>query len=344
MSQENQGENMDLDLSGVFGDAAVAIAERPDPATPTIPITGLEKTLANAVDSVTTAKGGRKTRSVKQPVFFDLETVPDESRMELFGLDPVPAPRQQTPTDQLPDPVALVTGKVDEIKKKLDGLWPPLSWIHLAMAAEEKIEKPRKGVLDLLSSLGGEVSGESEAIAGATSERNKLLSVTPEFNRIVAIGYSVGVSAGETESQVVGETYAINGKEYIREEADLLEVLWNLLESASIVVGYNIAGFDLPTLFVRSALLGVKPTRRFDLRPWGGEVVDLMQARYPKGPSRKLKELARVYGFAVPAGEVDGSQVLGMFKAGQFNQIAAYVRSDVEVSRRLYEFYRGYFC
>ena len=332
---------MEFDLTGVFDDAAsVAIADKPLAA----PTTGLEKTLANSVDSVTTANGGRKMRAMRQPVFFDLETVPDESRMDCFGLDPIPTPREQTQTDQLPDPIVLVTGKVDEIKKKLDGLWPPEAWLAAAVSAENSLEKPRKGVVDALLSLAEEKGNESNEITRAVAERNKLLSVTPEFNRIVAIGYSVGVSAGETDAQVVGETYAINGKEYVREEADLLEVLWNLLENASIVVGYNIAGFDLPTLFVRSALLGVKPTRRFDMRPWGGEVVDLMQARYPKGPSRKLKELARVYGFAVPAGDVDGSQVLGMWKSGQFNQIAAYVRSDVEVSRRLYEFYRGYFC
>lgn len=285
--------------------------------------------------SATSGTKGRKF------LYFDLETVPDESRLDAFGLEPLPSTREETPGDQLPDPASIIAGKVTDVEKALAKLWPPNAWTEAVFAKEMEQEKPRKGVLDLLLALIYARNNETAKIVAAAAERQKLLSVTPEFNKIISAGWCIG--SGPTEAMVVGAPPQWSQAAKIS-EIDIVDRIWSLIESSGPIVGFNVLHFDLPTLFVRSALLGVKPPRKLDLRPWGDDVIDLMAVRYPKGPGRKLKELAVCYGFAVPAGDFDGSQVYAAWKAGEFNQIAAYVRSDVEISRKLHSLYRGFFC
>jgi hypothetical protein len=313
----------ELDLSGVLDLAPPPPPPQPAPKRTTTP---------RASTATAKARG-------KQFLYFDLETVPDESRLDLFGLGELPSPLPPTPIEACPAADKLIAGKVDEIKKSLAGLNPPAEWIDAAEAAEKALEKPRKGVLDELQGLRDRQNGEDGVIQAAIEDRRKLLSVTPEFNRIVAVGWAIGTDT--TEAMVVGEPLAMSDTTKTS-EIDLIDKLWSLI-AGNTVVGFNVLHFDLPTLFVRSALLGVKPPRKLDLRPWGDDVVDLMAVRYPKGPGRKLKELAAYYGFAVPAGDFDGSKVYETWKAGEFNQLAAYVRSDVEISRKIHNFYRGFF-
>src|SRR5690606_12649199 len=161
----------------------------------------------------------------------------------------------------------------------------------------------------------------------------KLLSVTPEFCRIVAMGWAFGNE--EPRSMVVGEHYTEDG---------ILAAFWDMVaDLRGRVIGFNIVGFDLPVIYIRSALLGITPSRQFDLRPWGNDVIDLMQARFPKGPSKPMKSLARFYGLDIPAGEMDGGSVAQLVAEGKTDEVADYVKSDVIVTRQLHEFYRGYF-
>ncbi len=308
----------DLDLSGVLATA--------EPAT--------------VKEEVAVARQAAQRRG-RQPLIFDLETVPDESRLELFGLDPLPTPRQFTPAGQLPDPATLVSKKVDEIKKACDGLWPTTEWILLAIAAEKGIEKPRKGVLDEFSSMRTSLESEAGEILKAQADRNKLLSVTPEFCRIVAIGTARG--DGPIKTAVVGQELPwSDGKARPITEMHLLESFWEVAAESGPCVGFNCIFFDLPVIFIRSALLGVRPSRKFDLRPWGGEVIDLMTVRWPKGGQKPLKDLARILGITVPAEGVDGSHVGKLFAAGKLDEIAAYQSSDIDVTRQLFNFYRGF--
>lgn len=317
----SEDSGLDLDLSGVLessaGTATAAPEQKQRPTTQTSRPRG------------------------KQPLIFDLETVPDESRLEQFGLEPLPTPRQFTPTDQLPDPANLVTKKVDEIKKAVDGIWPSKEWLEKAIVAEKSIEKPRKGVLDEFAGIMQAQLGEGAMILGKQNERRKILSVTPEFCRIVAMGSARGDA--EIKTAVVGQLLQFDGKEHKLTESDLLESWWLAVEECSPLVGFNIVGFDLPVIFIRSALLGIRPTRKIDTRPWGGEVIDLMQARWPKGGQKSLKDTARILGFKVPAEGVDGSHVDLLWREGRLAEIAAYQASDIEVTRQLFSFLKGFF-
>jgi hypothetical protein len=266
------------------------------------------------------------------PFVFDLETIPDYDRVESFGLDPLPQPVPVTPADKCP-PVSEVIGRtVQQIGQFISLKNPAEVWL-ITLQAEEEMGRRRKGVLDAVNqSLKG---GSPAEIAAA--ERRKLLSVTPEYCRIAAIGWAVG--GGEVVSWVATEP---------EHERGILEAFWECVKLCKPIVGFAIIGFDLPVIYYRSAMLRVPSTKMLDMRPWGKDVVDLFVKRFPggkygrSGPG-KLKDLARLAGIEVPAGDMDGSQVEEMMKTDPV-RVGEYVRSDVEITRALHRFYATYFC
>lgn len=268
------------------------------------------------------------------PLYFDLETVPDESRLATFGLEPVLPVPDETEPGKLPDVAQVVTGTVETIKATLARYVCPAAWLDSLTAAEQS-GKNRAGVHSLIDSAR---CVRLNALA-AHVERRKLLSTTPEFCRIAAIGWTVGRDP-VVHSTLVGDAPG--------DEARALESLWGLIGRHSPIVGFNCLAFDLPVLLVRSALLGVAPPKMLDLRTWGKDVVDLYLLRFggrgnnDRQRPGKLKSLAPLYGIDVPAGDVDGSQVEELARANP-QKLAEYVRSDVEVLRQFHRRLAGYF-
>lgn len=260
--------------------------------------------------------------------YFDIETIPDEERMELFGLEPVPEPREETPVDACPDIAGVLGGTIETIKSRLEATWPCDAWLTSLEIAEHAAAKPRVGVISAIKAF----KEKKSAAVEAADDRRNLLSTTPEYCRVVALGFAIG-DAEPVSLMVSDET----------SEADILGFFWAIAKDAKRLCGFNVLGFDLPVLFVRSAILDVSPSKQIDLKPWSGDVVDLMAARFPKSKAMRLKDLARVMGIKVPAGDVEGSQVFDLWK----NDPAAlsdYVKSDVEVTRQLHRRYAGFFC
>ena len=262
---------------------------------------------------------------ITEPVYFDLETIPDFERRDLFGFDPLPEmPELITPVDSIED---VLKGSVPKIKETLQNA--TYEWIDELAAAETAREKPRKGVHDAVMS----VLSERESIGDAEGSQNKKMSVTPEFCRIVAFGFAIG----DQEPQKI---IATNNAE----ERDLLIDFWSLVSRLKApLVGFNVLHFDLPVIFVRSIIAGVEPSRSFDLKPWGRDVYDLMKKRFPSGQSMRMKDLARIYQIDVPAEDVDGSQVLDLYLAKEFDKIREYVASDVVIARMLYAAWSPFF-
>lgn len=260
-------------------------------------------------------------RRGREVLFFDLETVPDQSRIDKHGLPPMPplaAFEDMMPVEQF------VTQSLEAAKQAFAQRTPPGEWLEDLVAEESKRNGgPRKGLLE-----------EIAKVSDRAAERQKLLSVTPEYNKIVAMGWAIG----DTD---VDSIVATNDEE----EIELLQLWWQLAGSGNpILCGYNILGFDIPTILTRSCLLGVRPTRPvIDLKPWGTDCRDLMVIRWPKGGAMRLKSLAGSLGIEVPAGEVDGSCVGDLFRAGKFDEIHQYVQSDIHVARALHARWVGYF-
>lgn len=274
------------------------------------------------------------SRNQQRPVsgdalYFDIETVPDWEREPLFGLEPLPEEKPETPIDKCPAISDLLNGTVKEIEKALGEINPPESYFDDLQAAEAA-GKNRGGVEWAIKSARSAGSGN------ALQQRVKLLSVTPEFCRIVAISMAVGNHSPETFVLGHGEIT----------EVDMLEAFWETVADASPVIGFNILHFDLPVILFRSSLLGVPSSRLIDTSPYRDQCVDLAVARFgrqiPKGFG--MKNLARMCGIEVPAGDVDGGAVNDLWEAEEREQIAEYVASDVEVTRDLHRLWSGYFC
>lgn len=287
-----------------------AAKKRAAPATPVFP-------------SPTQLKG--------RTVYFDIETVPDEERMGLFGLDPLPEARVETPAERCPLIADVLGGSIDTVKSTLKLAWPCDEWLVSLETAEQAAAKPRAGVFAAIK----EFKEKKAAVGEAAEERRKLLSVTPEYCRVVALGFAVGDAP--VQSMVVGHEPGEST------ELDVLTLFWQIAKDAKRLCGFNVLHFDLPVLFVRSAILDVAPTKLIDMKPWGGDVADLMALRFPKSKAMRLKDLARVMGIKVPAGDVEGSKVFELWKEDPA-ALSDYVKSDVEVTRQLHRKYAGYFC
>ena len=286
----------------------------------------------------TAALTSEKVRSRRGDfLYLDIETVPDYSRLESFGLPPVPLARIEGDIDECPAPEDLLKNSVRNFADDMRNEWPCDDYLNLLIAAERN-GKNRDGIMKEIESF----RREKQRIREAADERRKLLSTTPEYLRIVAIGWAVG--SGPVQSMVNAE--AADGLRQ-QHESEMLQTLVSLIEAdhQSPIVGFGVLGFDLPAILTRCILLGIPVGRLIDRRPWGRDVIDLCSARYDKAWGRPLglKPLARCLGIPVPAGDVDGSQVEALL-ANDPAEVGEYVRSDVEITRELHRMYVGYFC
>jgi len=152
--------------------------------------------------------------------------------------------------------------------------------------------------------------------------------------RIGAIGLGAWTAAGEPETDATCcATEA--------EEAEALRHLWTRIEATfaagGVVVGYNIAEFDMPAIITRSWLLGVPPG--FDsVRKYGDpHVLDLQQVtsfgRLEK--AHGLSWWARRLGWA-HEDDLTGAMMPALIQAGEWDAVRRHVESDVALTMRLH--------
>lgn len=130
------------------------------------------------------------------------------------------------------------------------------------------------------------------------------------------------------------------------EERHALESFFSHLTDAHrvtdrpVFIGHNSNGFDIPFIWKRCIVLGVKPPVWFprDPKPWGDSTFDTMLAW--NGPSARaggsMDRICKVLGIPGKGG-MDGSQVWPMFQAGRIDEIADYCRADVERTRAMFK-------
>ena len=268
-----------------------------------------------------------------QPIYCDLETVPDESRMELFDIPAVQElPAERDPAD-CPPPEDLLKKSLDQIGDELLFLNPRHDYLNILARLEGEKPKPRAGVKSAINA----VFKAREAATSGLLQQRKLLSVTPEYCQIVAAGFAVG--DGEPFSLIVGEH---EGKD----EKAVLEFIWKMIGMHSPIVGFNCLSFDLQVIKARSILLNVEPSKVINDSPYSSnrDVCDLMLSRFgTRAQPMGLKKLAKLYGIPVPAGDVSGSDVEELWRTDP-EKLGEYVRSDVWITRELRRKWSGYFC
>ncbi len=124
-------------------------------------------------------------------------------------------------------------------------------------------------------------------------------------------------------------------------EAEMLAAFWSRIQHYGKIVTYCGRTYDGPVLMIRSAMLGITPSRnlvppRYDR----SEHVDLMEVLTFQGALRdrfSLEYWCRRFGIESPKVMLDGSQVERSYRDGQLDLIADYCLRDCRATAELYE-------
>lgn len=147
-----------------------------------------------------------------------------------------------------------------------------------------------------------------------------------EFGRIFCVGYAVDNAQAEC---LVGD------------EKEILQKFWGLAKDAHLFIGHNVMGFDLPFIYKRSIILGVRPSKELSFARYrNNPIYDTMceWERWGMKSATSLHKLSLAMGLASPKEEgIDGSKVYDYFLAGKGEEIAKYCMRDVEATRRVYK-------
>lgn len=271
---------------------------------------------------------------------FDLETCPDDTRMALFGLDPVPCSIDPTAFNKMDKPEIFLTQfkSVPDVQKAIIDRNPCLEWIDALLAFEVAAThraSSRKTLTDYL-----------EKLAGGVDKRQTMLCTNPRYARITALGLCIGLE-GTIESLVAThEDLGIVGD---CTEKDMLKTFWGMLDpdqefgpDVETLCGFNVLGFDLPLIFYRSMVLGVRPTRSINLSTYANnaDVIDTF-ARFP-GFKGQCKQVCLELGIE-PKSKMQGHEAPGAYREGRLDDLREYVMSDVYIERELFKKGSGLF-
>jgi predicted PolB exonuclease-like 3'-5' exonuclease len=164
-------------------------------------------------------------------------------------------------------------------------------------------------------------------------------------NKIVAIGMlSVESSKGAVYYQCGEKKIDASEKEGIKyengTEKEILEKFWKALSFSNRFVTFNGRGFDCPVLMLRSAMLGVKPSRNLMTYRYATDVhVDLLEQLTFYSACRKfnLDFYCKAFGIVSPKAQgINGHDVAPMFEKEQYTDIAEYCAGDLHATRELY--------
>ena len=136
-------------------------------------------------------------------------------------------------------------------------------------------------------------------------------------------------------------------------EKKMLEKFWQIALKYDTFVTFNGRGFDVPFLWTRSAVHGIKPSknllanRYLNYMPRDAKHVDLLDQLSFYGAIRRKGSLhlwTRAFGIESPKAQgVTGDDVRRLFKEGKYKEIAKYNARDLFATLELYKRYQTYF-
>jgi hypothetical protein len=174
----------------------------------------------------------------------------------------------------------------------------------------------------------------------------------PGLGKIIAIGMWLvaedrGLILLEGKSEETRDWVKVpHAKIFRSDERGILEEFWKLVARAPKagmprLVSYNGRGYDGPMLSIRSAQLGVKPSRNLLGNRYSiAEHCDLMEVFSFMGATRErysLEYWCRRFDIESPKGSIDGSQVSRVYRAGRIDDIGEYCLRDVRATAQLYQ-------
>ena len=131
--------------------------------------------------------------------------------------------------------------------------------------------------------------------------------------------------------RIYSNDYSTQERDVVCEFFYLLTGVFNASSmTRPVFVGHNIMNFDLPFLWKRSVILGIKPPAfiPFKAKPWDTMIFDTMIEWSGTRNFISQDKLSRALGNQVK-GDIDGSKVWDYVSAGRIAEIAEYCASDV---------------
>lgn len=151
-------------------------------------------------------------------------------------------------------------------------------------------------------------------------------ALNPNYGHLIAIG------CGEFVEVIKDVT----------DEKDLLSEFFAYLrgcDTLPLLYGHNIKGFDFPFIYKRAVILGANPKFNFKdayMHRYSKIVFDSMQEWCGYKEYISADNLAKLLGVK-GKGDIDGSMVPAMFKAGRHEEIKEYIADDLRINREIYE-------
>lgn len=135
------------------------------------------------------------------------------------------------------------------------------------------------------------------------------------------------------------------------DESELLTAFWDVAKHYETIVTFNGRGFDVPFVYLRSALLNVPISRkdwlgyRFQTEPHCdlAEQLTFYGVSGREGAARRfnLDFYCKAFGIDSPKSHgVTGLDVSHLLAAGRFREIAEYCLRDVQATVRLYQIWK----
>ncbi len=185
----------------------------------------------------------------------------------------------------------------------------------------------------------------------ATNEQERTeaiqkLNLTPFTARVIAIGMlNPDTRQGRVFFQAPAGP-ALTTDEGLAElipctEEELLRGFWDAVARYDQFITFNGRTFDCPFLMLRSAMLGIRPSR--NLMPYRystTEHCDLLEQLTFYGAFRKfnLDFYCKSFGIRSPKSEgITGLDLGPLFEAGKFREIAEYCLGDVRTTAELFQ-------
>lgn len=127
-------------------------------------------------------------------------------------------------------------------------------------------------------------------------------------------------------------------------EPEILRDFWEMMRTfrpcLDRIVGHNIYNFDLPFIYKRSVVCGVRPSIELNFARYRNQPIYDTMCEWEKWNLRhaiSLDRLARVLGLESPkTDECDGSRIAELFTRGEHKTIRDYCLKDVITTRRIY--------
>ena len=271
-------------------------------------------------------------------MFFDFETVPDESKWPRPTEAEFPKPEFDPYSSDFESLDAAAFFKANSTAAAVTAALKGSKYSQSQLLELQEYEKGQPGksgnrstVLKAISAeldYGDKVMAQWESeFLNAFGKWKKECSVNPIKARICAFGWGIG-STGEIQRMTARTD---------DDERLICEKFWELVRNGRQRCGYNIFNFDDLLIGIRSLILGVSPSIKLQRKKFANDqAVDLMVRLFPSGNASKCKDVCYSLGIEIPTGDMEGSQVFDLFEAGDMEAIGDYVASDVHVERELY--------